>query len=719
MLKNETKQLQSSLCRLGYLLRAELAYYPGRIWLAGRIVIACTAVMFLVMLFRIPAAALGAYYPLLVSRESPEATRRSALRIALACTLGTTEFILGSVLTAGSPFLQFFLVTANLFAVFYLISSLQFLDAALSLSVVIAVAIEVWGDPVSGSVRVERSLYTLLSVLIACAISALVETFFGKRYQPDAVLTGVQQRLALVEQLLRNSRSETHVSAALGLQLNRYATRGISDLRGLLADSAYDEAFKEQLSAVIALTGQLLELSFNLSESTIPLSSRDINCCRLVADRISEIRTSILKREAPDWMDIPDVVHSDSAILVEMERTVDLIAESFNDGRLPVHHHLPAPNIPPTSKGVFVPDAFKSREHFKFALRGMLTALLCYLFYMSTGWIALGGSVATCFLTALPNTGASRHKLTMRFAGFFLGSCVLGLTAEVLILPKIDTLLEFALLFASVIAIGAWVATSGPRIAYCGFQIVLAYDLVNLNRFTINTSLVPARDAVLGIVLSVAAMWLVFDHLWANSSTITVRYLLLASLRDVARLQPQAGESVPMINQHLVSESGRINRSFDKVRALSDFYVFESYPKTTEETVMDQFVRTSLPQVRTLLLLKTGLLQHQLLDGIERTNALSKEIQARSSEIVFDLTESLERLSPPSRGVPVARDEELEILVRSELNAARQSNDRTRITEMRLSASLLDLASHVREGLQTILELRADIPQQLVRSEKR
>src|SRR6185437_13680696 len=149
----------------------------------------------------------------------------------------------------------------------------------------------------------------------------------------------------------------------------------------------------------------------------------------------------------------------------------------------------------------FVDDAFANHEHFKFAVRGTLSALVCYLFYMGTGWLTFGGSLATCFLTALPNTGASRHRQLLRFAGFIIGAFVLGLGAEVLILPRIDTLLQFAMLFAFVTSIGAWVATSGPRIAYCGFQIVLAYDLVNLNRFTINTTLIPARDAILGIAL--------------------------------------------------------------------------------------------------------------------------------------------------------------------------------------------------------------------------
>jgi multidrug resistance protein MdtO len=162
--------------------------------------------------------------------------------------------------------------------------------------------------------------------------------------------------------------------------------------------------------------------------------------------------------------------------------------------------------------------------------------MVCYLFYMSVGWMFLAGSVTTCILTALTSTGATRHKQLLRFAGFFFGACILGFGAQTLILPQIDSLAEFTLLFAFVIAIGAWAATSGPRLAYLGFQIVLAYDLTNLNRFTLNTSLVPARDAILGIILGVIAMWLFFDHLWSRSTTETMRAILLTTIRDVARL---------------------------------------------------------------------------------------------------------------------------------------------------------------------------------------
>jgi multidrug resistance protein MdtO len=699
----EGKPTSSALQQLGSLLRAELAYYPGRISLAGRLVLASTSVMVLVMVFRIPSAAVGAVFPFLISRESPQATRNSAVRLGVACILGTTEIILGGMLTAGSPFLHFIWVIANIFGAFYLISSLKFMDAALPLSVVIASSIQLWDIPVSGEFRVERTLYTLLSVLMACVLSAAIETLFAKKHPPDAVLAGVQQRLALVEELLENCGTPGHKPTALGIQLDRYATRGVGYLRAQLSNSNYEPTYKERLSAVLALTGQLIELSANLAEWRTLLSVNDVHRCVSIATSLSSIRASLSKGEAPGWLELSQGEPADSPIIVEMERTVDLIAQSFTDENYVVHHQLPVPS-PVSSQGIFVADAFQSKEHFKFAVRGTLSGMLCYLFYMSTGWIALGASITTCFVTALPNTGAGRHKRTLRFAGFFLGAGVIGLTAEALVLPRIDTLPQFMLLFASVVSIGAWVATSGPRIAFGGFQIVFAYSLINLNKFTINTSPVPARDVILGIILAVVAMGIIFDHLWAKSSTVSVRSLLLASLKDVARLDRAVGDSPQTLNERLVTESTRINRNFDKVRSLSDFYVFESYPKTREESVLDEFVTASLPQVRAFLLVKMGLLQHRILSNSQQESELVREVQQHSSHILLGLATAIEKLSFGQEDEPLSSGDDLWSQVTSEMTRGRESGKAELVTEMRLCCSLLDLAVHLREGVRSSLE---------------
>src|SRR5271170_3864579 len=169
---------KSSVRNLIEMLRAELAWYPGRPALVGRIVLACTSVMVLAEVFRLPGAVLGASFPILISRENLKATRKTAFQIGLACSIGTAEVIVGGMLTAGSPFLHVMWVIASLFAVFYVMSSLNFANASLAASAVLALGIRIWDYPIRAEARVTSTLYTLLSILIGCVVSVLIATVF-------------------------------------------------------------------------------------------------------------------------------------------------------------------------------------------------------------------------------------------------------------------------------------------------------------------------------------------------------------------------------------------------------------------------------------------------------------------------------------------------------------------------------------------------------------
>ena len=75
-------------------------------------------------------------------------------------------------------------------------------NASLTVSAVLAIAIRLWDYPISAEARVERTLYTLLSILIGCVVSVLIETLFSKKNPPDAVLEGISRRLNLMETFL-------------------------------------------------------------------------------------------------------------------------------------------------------------------------------------------------------------------------------------------------------------------------------------------------------------------------------------------------------------------------------------------------------------------------------------------------------------------------------------------------------------------------------------
>src|SRR5271170_7221573 len=229
---------KSSVRNLIEMLRAELAWYPGRPALVGRIVLACTSVMLLAVIFRLPGAVLGASFPILISRENLKATRKTAFQIGLACSIATAEVIVGGMLTAGSPFLHVMWVIAILFAAFYVISCLNFSSASLTFSAVLAIAIRLWDYPISAEARVQSTLYTLLSILIGCVVSVLIETVFSKKNPPDAVLDGISRRLNLIETLLKQVSTAEWPSSALTIQLGRSASRGVEDLRDHLAKSS-------------------------------------------------------------------------------------------------------------------------------------------------------------------------------------------------------------------------------------------------------------------------------------------------------------------------------------------------------------------------------------------------------------------------------------------------------------------------------------------------
>ena len=673
-------------------LRAELAWYPGRPALVGRIVLACTIVMLLAEIFRIPGAVLGASFPILISRENLKSTRKTAFQIGLACSIGTAEVIVGGMLTAGSPFLHVMWVIASLFAVFYAISSLNFANASLTLSAVVAIAIRLWDYPISAEARVELSLYTLLSILIGCIVSVLIETVFSKKNPPDAVLEGISRRLNLIETFLSEASAAEFPSSTMTIQLVRSAAKGVDDLRELLAKSSYDAAFRDLLATVIALTRQLIDLGSNLAESAPILSFEDQEHCRAVARHLGSVRSSLARMECPAWIDLPITSYASNPILREIERTTGLIGQSLCSDSFRIPWRSPAA-APTASTSEFLVDALRNTEHTKFAVRGTLSALLCYLFYMSTSWTGLVSSLLTCALTARRLTGAGRQRQTLRFAGFIIGAGVIGLGTEVFILPQLNTIAEFALLFASVVWIGSWIATSGPRIAFVGFQIVLSYNLVNLNRFTINTSLVPARDAVLGIVLGIVAMWLVFDHLWAQTSSASVRGLLLGTLRDVENFKVVAAEASQEATVRLVAESSRINRDFEKLRDLADMYAFESFPKKPRESLVNRTIRTLLPELRAFLLVKTGLAQHRSLAEEKMEDKSIQEVDESASSVLHGLANAIEKESAEELSSWNAHTEEVRAKVSIEGEKLKDEKDQQRYTEMRLCVSLLDLAS--------------------------
>ena len=625
------------------LLRTELSWYPGRPLLVLRMVLACTFVMFSIIVFRIPGGVLGAYSPLLISRDSFRSTKRSAAWIAGACTLGAIEVVLGAMLSTGSPFLHLMWVWASLFAVFYLVSIMRVYEAALSLGLFITNTIGIWDQAITAELRLRQTLFMLLAILLGCIATMLIEFVFSRTHRSGAVMEGIEERISIAERTLQSYLSGWTDSGSLARDLRRYSTRGIETLRGYINHAEYSFETEQRLLTAIILAGRLVDLCLPLVDRKYACSLADENLCRLLIQKLRTLKENLASDQAAEWIDLEEGHTVDNPLLVEIERTVELLSESFSQTMWDRDERRPI--APPRTQNFhfFVSDAFSGRKHWKFAVRGTLSAITCYMLYMSVGWTGLNASIATCILTALPVTGAARHKQLLRFGGIVIGACVIGFAAQVAILPQIDSILSYTLLFAAMISIGAWVATSGPRIAFSGVQIVLAYELVNLGRFSLTSSLIPARDTVLGILLGIGAMWLIFDHFWDKSSTESIRNTLTATIRQIADLSKSQLAGRPVQDKILESNTRDVIRSFDKIWSMLDASLFEPYPKARSEEIVLQQARRYLPQLRALLLIKTGLIHHAIAVEENAPDTLALHAMALSRKTLYQLAQKIEQ----------------------------------------------------------------------------
>src|ERR1700758_2439505 len=105
--------------------------------------------------------------------------------------------------------------------------------------------------------------------------------------------------------------------------------------------------------------------------------------------------------------------------------------------------------------------------------------------------------------------------------------------SPIFILPYLDSIAGFVVLFVAVTALAAWIMTSSPRLSYFGIQVALAFYLINLNEFKMQTSLAVARDRVVGILLGLFIMWLVFDQIWGAPAAVQMKKTFISNLQFI------------------------------------------------------------------------------------------------------------------------------------------------------------------------------------------
>lgn len=623
-------------------LKEELAPYPSRSELVARIVIAATVVMVLTMIFRIPYGAYAAIYTFIISRESPRETINSAITEALAFVCSILYTLIGAMLFVSHPMMRLLWIIATLFLMFYALRAVTNYTAAVRFGWLMVITIPLWDQHITAEAKLVGTLWAVGALILGSLVTTVVELSFAVLRPGDELVTPLAERLDAVEKLLNDFTTVEPKGKKADKQIIRLALLGTSNLRRILQRSGYAPHYVEQMGAAIVLVGRLVDIAANARQLATHESDGDRQRIQELAQNVSVIREYLLNGRIPRLVHKVSSVSPASPLIAEMERTVSLIAEVFASSQSLTSHASPRfdhGDPPPT---LLVRDALSNPEHVKFALKGCLAASLCYIIYNGADWPGISTAVTTCFLTALSTIGASRQKQFLRIVGAVTGGA-LGIAIQIFILPQLDSIAGFTVLFITIIGGTAWVATAGPRLSYAGLQAAVPFCIINLEGFRIQTDLALARDRVAGVLLGLFMMWFVFDQLWGAPALGQMRKTFTSTLRLLAQFakEPLSRDARVAADQSY-SIRERITKNFADTRAFADGVLFEFGPSREQGLRWrDRIVRWQ-PQVRVLFLTRIALWKYRAqLPGFELPGA----VQAVQREFDQKLAEKLDAMA--------------------------------------------------------------------------
>ena len=400
------------------------------------------------------------------------------------------------------------------------------------------------------------------------------------------------------------------------------------------------------MSTLVSLVGRSIDFAAALADAfpTFPagLEERAARLNRSIAD----IRLCLRTHGQPCEAALEPRPSPGTPLLSEIESMVSLMPSIFSDENAS-DPALESIEDPPDKTRIFIPDAFSNPEHLRYILGGTLASMFCYVLYVSLDWPGLSTSVTTCVLTALTTIGSSRQKQILRVAGFVLGGVIAGLGAQIFVLPFIDSIGGFTVLFAVMTAIAAWIGTSSARLSYAGVQFAFAFYLIHLSDFSIQTNLSVARDRALGVLLGITMMWLVFERLFPRSASDEMVRIFIVNLRllaDLVSLTPRGDDPESVLKVRRMREA--IYRHFGEVNAQSDAVPFETGPLRAGDMAARDRIRRWQSSLRSFYLLEAPLLQFRIFghSGMKSSSftAFEDDFRFECSRIFLHIAENLE-----------------------------------------------------------------------------
>jgi multidrug resistance protein MdtO len=626
-------------------LRQELKPYPGRALLALRYTVAATVTMLLIVTFRLPGAAIGGFFSLLLSREAPITTLRGGIATVASFLCGTAFLLTGAILLVDFPLTHFLWVILSFFVAFYGLSAMSNYGAGTAFAIVLVLSVPAWDQASPQAAIIVSNLWVLGSVALAVTVTIVVEFAFSLFDTRDELTEGLDQRLEAVrvvlEQFAALSQSGRRaVSPKARGKLAQFAMIGISRLRRLAMRANPARQDTARLSTTVSLVGRLVDTlaPFRRFDTLTP---DDAFRLQAMADQVAKMQQKIRDRNDKQVIQPLSPPSDGPLILLGLEQTLHLLRMSLSPTP---GQSFTVDQINPAPPTFLKPDAFHNPEHLNFALRGCLAATLCYFIFNAVFWPGLNTSLFTCVVTAVTSIGSSRQKQLLRFSGALFGGVVLGIASQVLVLPMLDTVAGFTVMFAAVTLVAAWFLTSSPRLSYFGNQLALAFYLIQLHGPSPQTNLSIARDNIMGIMLGLVMMWLVFETLGSKPAVQVMRELFAENFHLMAEYARPWPRGKPADLKKLRTLREKISQNFLGVTLQADAVLFEIGRSRDQSLAVRNQLRAWQPQLRSLFLMQVAILQYRLQVNPQDLPAPVPRAAARFDNEVSALLEGIARV---------------------------------------------------------------------------
>jgi len=638
------------LARFAAFLQRELAAFPGRGNVTMRCVLGSAIVIVTSMTLQVPELALSILVVFFVTQSNVVLSRVIALNLVIGSTCAIASAIVLFMLTFDYPLLRIAVASAVFFCCTYLLRAVTKFGLVFFITALIVIYAQSFADRTDNAEALVRAcLWVWSAVNYPVAVALILNTILLPAEPERQLRAAMHRQLAAVQARLAALVDPDQAPVAINTTDLQQGALSLQKLMrfSTMRKKRYSEPAAAAMLACVTGVSRLYEAAAELPVTGQPSTAAGIAAIRSVRGEVAALDAAIseglpLPRAAAarSKEEVPSI-----PAVVAMQRAIEALADATASRQ----SHASTP--PPAAPALLPADAFSNPLYARFALRTLLSVLICYVFYNAVNWPGIHTIMLTCLVVALPSLGASTRHGVLRISGALIASG-LALFMVAFVIPHLESVTGLLLMSLPVIALGAWVSAGSERISYAGLQIMFTFALALLEQFAPPSDLTEIRDRLVGILLGVGVATFIQMSLWPEGEADSLRLQLSKVLRAIVGVARNHARVVETAAPAAQSQSAATAWAMlADCEAMLARVALEPDWREGETARVTLLAQTVLAQGRSILLASDAFHIEANFDA-RRTNASGTSLRQACGGLQRNLAESLERYAQQLSGEP-------------------------------------------------------------------